>query len=222
MPLENKPYLWLDRDNNQLKIKIWSGTYRLAHNVAEQQSDGDTLRLVYTLSDTGAFPLETVFDFSDPLSEYNPSTHIRITVVLKDDHDNILGHCTVKPAIGTFETINYDPPSADIFPYLYVQFRDTDVATVHVAAFISGGSVLVEGRPEDNYDIYERKVDFSFDANDSVMNYIEEDHLLDYSTDFDPVLDNIVISLTENDSSGLRRKGTGTIHTSEADASSGG
>jgi hypothetical protein len=225
MLIINKPYLWLDTSGQGLllKIKIWCAAgYGLLSTVPVQETDGDTLRLVYTVKagGTGGTNIPD-FDLLDiAVSNFDPAVHSRVSVIIIESADRILGLGTVKPGRGTYQVAGTGP---DIYPYLYIQFRDTDLSIVHVASWVESKSNVAEmPPPTDNYNLFERDVMYEVGPTNNAFDFEHSDFLLDTTKGFDPVLDTIVVSIVDNSGGIERRKGTGTVHTSEADASSAG
>ncbi len=224
MIIPNKPYLWLDSTGRNLivKMKIWCPSDKqLSSNVPAQETDGDTLRLIYKVIDgSSTDPLTLEFNLRDTSSQYNQDMHTRVTVVITDLAGNILGLGTVKPRFGTFSVSGTGP---NIYPYLYIQFANTSQSVVHVAGWVDGAGDMIEvAPPVDNFSTFERKVDYKLKTVTPPQVIIHDDHDLNERNGYDPVLDSIVVSLIEYNSDGTeKRKGIGTVHTSEADASSG-
>lgn len=214
--IENRPYVWLDKSsgNKNLLIKMWSFDKKIV-NHSTPETDGDTLRLVFTcLPGSGESSVKV-----DLLRYFQANVHTKVTVIVIDDSNTILGLHTVMPEIGVFAAI----PSltSSIIPYMWLDFVTTEQSILNMAVVLPGGSAFTLTDTIDYRTQFIREVYFTVNPGRSADTIIPLTYNLDSSTGYDPVLDMVIVHITELDNMGVeKKKGTGTVHTSEGDASS--
>lgn len=219
----NKPHLWLGRNSTNYIVHILTRLDDLGISTeagyCNTQSQDDTLfvKLIAStdLPDPGtyiSYPLNTD-------SGYDPMVHERVTVVIETEDGHLLGHATVKPNDGVYSPTTANPSQGT--PFLWMRFIDTEHQELHVAVLVPEGSVLEEGTYVDDPNNYCRTINYAITLGSGGGTIIMDDiHYLDVSTGYDPTLDNVIADISTFDASGVKKKkGKGTAHTSEADAS---
>ena len=221
----NKPYVWLEpgTTTSLIRIKSWDRFSRCISAESgyfTKQEEGETLFIIFRLhsGETGESNVE--FDLNERSApQYNVAVHNKVTIVITDEFETILGFHTIMPVMGKFEfTPGLLPP---FMPFMWLQCLATDRSIVHIAALIPERAKISGPEVTNDPDHYQRIVDYKISGDTtSVPAIFHLEHYLDSSNNFDPVMENIIVNFIELDGSGARKKkGTGTVHTSEGDAS---
>jgi hypothetical protein len=222
--IENKPYVWTDTTSGavpELKIIVFPG-HGLGLSVNPEtiifQTEGDTLFVIYKMLPGIGVPAMPVTLRLDGTSTYDSDVHDKVTVMLCNERDDILGFQTVKPVAGVFSTSGKTPPP---IPHLWLFCRRTDSLVVNVATDIQVPAIYSGAVYADDFTLYRRTITFTFTKNaKGTTGMVPLEFPLDYTNDFDPVLEDIVVEVVVNNADGSQdRKGTGTTHSSEGDAS---
>lgn len=217
--IPNKPYVWVERGDDYPTIKfVYDIEEHLTFTSSEPEisTNEDTAFLDYFMTDEGD-PLDPAnlrtFKLDSRLMEKE-----KITVRIFNEAMELTGFHTVKPLTGNFEIEGEEPHP---IPYIYLKVIDTSNLKVNVATDfqqkVSREGIDIVADP-DSYKIT-IKLYYKLSGNESV----EFDHqtiFLD-SDNYDPVLEDIIVEVILKDPSG-DRKGHGTTHGSEGDASGEG
>jgi hypothetical protein len=222
----NKPYVWADFSGSSpvLHVRMWSlDDLGISNDVVRSMELEDMFIIIFQLTSVeeemdvrGCKVVIDVGSFSRPV--YDPASHNKIMVMIENHEGDIMGLQTIIPSLSEFTSAGTSPPTMK--PYLWMQFIATTNSVVHVAAELTQDSTLSEEEPINEPDKYRRIVNYTVHAGSSSdEGVVHDDHNLD-DGEYDPVMDNIIIRLIEYNSDGTeRRKGSGTTHTSEGDAS---
>ena len=216
-----KPYVWLDtsEDSSIVKTRIFFDARDGIEGTPEIILEDDVLFIIYRVVVGGDPLLElAATQFLSDIPDYDPDIHTKVTVLLKDADENILGFHTIKPGVGIFEITGSAP---GFTPYIWLDSRETDNAIVHIAAWLPSRCSVEEYDLDDDHEAYLRTVTFKItETDDSDFKFTFLEHHLNAETGYDPALDTIIVNLTEFESPRVERKrGTGTTHGSEGDAS---
>jgi len=222
----DKPYAWLDNSGASpvVMIKLWNThNYQIdtTNGYFYKEETGDALRLIFTLHAGGNGESTVSFDLSDRSSpRYDPNQHTKITIIVIDSRRTILGLHTVMPVLGTFGTTPLQDPR--FIPYAWLDFITTECSVLNIAAELPDNAQLNLLAVNDFPDRYERVVKYKVSGTlNSTTAIFHLQQLLDASNGYDPILENIIVHFIEFDAAGNeKKKGTGTVHSSEGDASS--
>lgn len=221
----DKPYAWLDTSGASpiVMIKLWNpNNYQIAttNGYFYKEETGDALRLIFTLH-AGRNGESTVsFDLSDRSSpRYNPTHHTKITIIVINSSRTILGLHTVMPVLGSFGTTPFQEPR--FVPYAWLDFITTECSVLNIAAELPDNAQVNLLAVNDFPNRYERVVKYKVGGTlNNTTTIFHLQHLLDASNGYDPIFENIIVHFIEFDAAGIeKKKGTGTVHSSEGDAS---
>lgn len=219
--IRNKPYVWVDKSGALPIIKF---IYNIEENFGFTNEspivsyNEDTVFLDYIIDDEAG--MQNEYPMMQELTTQMMQME-KVTVRLHDQNGRLLGFHTVKPETGDFSVYGNVPPP---IPYTYLKVIRTDALMVHIA-----GEIPVEYK----FEGVDLSVDFNtFEAHIMLKFKITgtgeggtfyHSQLLDSKTGYDPVLEDIKVELVVVDASGnVDRKGHGTTHGSEGDASGEG
>jgi len=213
----NKPYVWLEKSGAYPKImfRVWSTPgYGIKYNA--QLSHEDTLFVLFKMDPTIAPLAEYSFSLDPGGSIYNAAIHEKVTLVILMTDDSTVGFTSIMPGSDTFQIVN--PPIG--IPYNFLKFIATDNMEVHTTVFADQNYKFKQLAHDDSIP-FQRTVRFQMTGTPSgiaINHYLT--HLLNSTTHFDPTIERVFVNIVELDPRGVeRRKGTGTVHTSEGDAS---
>ena len=108
-------------------------------------------------------------------------------------------------------------------PYVWLEFISTSSSILHFTVLLPEGIDIPTSLPEpdDDFTIRRRTITYVTSGEDEggTPHPEERDYPLDESTDYDPVLDDIIVEIVEGGT--LDRKGQGSVHHAEGDTSGG-
>ena len=224
--IPNKPYVWVERGEDYPTIKfIYDIEEHLTFTSSEPEisTNEDTAFLDYYITDAGA-PLDPANLRTFPLDSGLLEKE-KITVRIFNEARELTGFHTVKPLTGNFEIEGEEPHP---IPYIYLKVIDTSNLKVNVATDFKIGVRFDQSRTEDtqiilNFDNYTvtKKLIYFLDP--------DAEPGVDFQTielnkdNYDPVLEDIIVEVVVLDTNeNTDRKGHGTTHGSEGDASGEG
>ena len=214
MLIPNKPYLWLQNDGGRkvVYMKLWciSG-FGLEPNLTlpgpsvspEQIKTGTTLELKYKVLPGYHTPELIEFDLTASYSTFPSPDKVVVTII--NEADIVLGMCAIKPGCEFSAT----PNLPYLIPFLYIRAGASN-PDVHIAALLPANSLLKVLPPK----LVHGKLNVDCDINPTVAGF---SFVHDEFNVGDHPPDEVIVAL--NEQTGYKRRGSGTVHTSEADAS---
>jgi len=219
--LLNKPHVWVKKNSGYDQLKIYVNCdpgvgISLDTNMYWEEEDGDTLQVHFRLHSSGSFSRTLEYELGPATNSiYDPEEHKTVKVVISDW--NSLGHHSVRPISGDFSTDGATPHPE---PWIWLQAISASTFSAHIQALIPENSTFENIEINDDFETLTRRVTYNFkNVNPGEMRFIHLDHMMNDSTSYDPSLISAIFEVVITESSGEKRKGTGTVHTSEADAS---
>lgn len=219
--IPNKPYVWVDKSESEPVIKF---IYKIEENYGFTEEspiisyNEDTVFLDYFIDDEDGvqrdFPMQ--IRMNDEMRAMQ-----KTTIRLHNQDGRLLGFHTVKPLDGDFSTEGNTPYPV---PYTFLKVNSTDEVQVNIATDIPMDVKLERVELPENFDTYEARVILTYKiTGDGSGGFYYHNQILNAETGYDPVLENIIVEVIVLDSDGnVDRKGHGTTHGSEGDASGEG
>jgi len=224
--IEDKPHVWVGkRPTNTFFLSIIADCKEgmgisLGSEYCTEHEEDNRLIISFKIHEMGGYNNHLEYDLNAANnSNFDELVHDKVTVMFTDESDNPLAFHTVKPVKGEFSGNANDPK-----PHLFLKSKSSDNATIHIEVSLPEECVFLNLTTVDVDAEYKRRVTYYY-GTDGYANWrpVHLDYSLNETTGYDPVFDDIVVEFIVKDSSGSGdRKGKGTTHNAEGDASGEG
>lgn len=216
----NKPYVWVDQSGAypliKFLVKLEDG-FGINPDEVYVETQDSTLYLKYSTDEySGTFEESPVI--------FNMQSYNNIDKVVVEIHheNNMVGFHVVKPNDGDFSTSGTTPLP---IPYIYLQSITADYVKLYLAIFLPEQSRLVSTSTPEDFDNFIQGVQLYYVRDgDGGPGWHYEEVELNSQNGFDPILEDIIVEvIVADDENGTNeKKGHGTTHGSEGDASGEG
>ena len=213
---QNKPYVWVDQNGTYpvicFLVKLEEGM-GINPDAVEEEIQDNTLYLKYTIDEYSGTFEETPVTLS-----MQPYNNIDRVVVQIHQGNTMLGFHVVQPNDGNFSQSGATPGA---IPYVFLQSNAVDSLKLYIAVYLPEQARLVSTETPEDFNNFIQGVKLSYvrDGNGGPEWHYEEVDL-NPGNGFDPVLEDILVEVIIADGDGgNEKKGHGTTHGSEGDAS---
>lgn len=216
----NKPYVWVDKSRTCPVIKFLvklENDFGLNPDAVHIEPSDTTLYLKYTIEEGYMSNFET-----SPV-EFDMKDYPRIDRVVVEIHqdDRMLGFHVVKPIDGDFSSSGTAPYP---IPYIYLQSITADYVKLYLAIYFPEEAQCYETSTVEPDSGYFQSVILKCSKKGDVPGWIYKEVELNADSSYDPVFEDIIVEvIVADDKNGTNeKKGHGTTHGSEGDASGNG
>lgn len=220
--IQNKPYVWVDKSQTPPTIKfIYDIEEYPGFESGEPQvsTNEDTVFIDYVVTNEEETAIR-----DNPISYIPSNDHYgqyeKFTIRIFSADRQLLGFHTVKPATGNFDVEGETPPP---IPYTYMKVINTGRLKVEVATDFPIGVRYTGSTINCNPDNFECSINIMYDLDVNGESGIDvQSFELSDDNYYDPVCEDILIEVVVMNGGNVDRKGHGTTHGSEGDASGEG